>query len=149
SELLDFEGCEFYEVPEPSLTGKTFGEALSLVSPGALIGLCDEKGVVRLNPEMETIITDKTIAVIIADDRDSIAIGAAKRPLLDETAMRARSGVKEFVERALILGWNRRGAAIAQELSFYMAPGSEIFVAASTPNFEQDLSKLKLAKPGV
>ncbi len=149
SELLDFEGCEFYAVPEPSLTGKTYGEALSLVSAGALIGLCDESGAVRLNPEMETIITDKTLTVIIADDRESIAIGTESRPLLDETALRMRTGAKEIVERALILGWNRRGGAIAQELSFYMAPGSEILVAASTPNFEQELGQLKLSKAGI
>src|SRR5262249_20750247 len=98
SELLDFEGCEFYAVPEPSLTGKTYGEALSLVSPGALIGLCDESGVVRLNPEMNTVIGDKALTVIIANDRDSIAIGAETRPLLDETIMRAHGGAKEIVE---------------------------------------------------
>lgn len=149
SELLDFEGCEFYAVPEPSLAGKTFGEAISLVSPGALIGLCDDTGVVRLNPEMDTVIDDKALAVIVADDREAISIGAEARPLVDETAMRTRNPVKEAVERALILGWNRRGPAIVRELSFYMAPGSEILVAASTPNFEQDLSQLKLLKPGV
>ena len=149
SELLDFEGCEFYAVPEPSLVGKTFGEAVAMVNPGALIGICDEAGVVRLNPEMNTVLDDKTLAVIIADDRESIAIGADTLPLLDETAMRGRTAAKEVVERALILGWNRRGPAIAQELSFFMAPGSEIFVAASTPNFEQELAQLKLLKPGV
>jgi len=149
SELLDFDGNEFYAVPEPSLTGKTFGEALALVNPGILIGLCDDSGAVRLNPEMETPITDKSLAVIIAGDRDSIAIGEAARPLLDETAMRARTGPKEIVERALILGWNHRGAAIARELSWYMAPGSEISIAAATPTFEQELSQLKLPKDGV
>ncbi|MBI3437669.1 MAG: hypothetical protein HY054_03270 [Proteobacteria bacterium] len=149
SELLDFEGNEFYAVPEPSLTGKTFGEALSLVNPGALIGLCDESSAVRLNPEMDTVIADKTLAVIVANDRDSIAIGAAQQPLLDETALRARSDAKEIVERALILGWNRRGPAITQELSFYMAAGSEISIAAATPNFEQEVSQLQSLKPGV
>src|SRR5690606_35666850 len=54
TELLDFDGCEIYAVPQPGLTGKTFGEAILAYESCALIGLCGEDGTVALNPPMDT-----------------------------------------------------------------------------------------------
>ncbi|RYD50568.1 MAG: hypothetical protein EOP60_11385, partial [Sphingomonadales bacterium] len=78
TELLDFDGCEIYALPQPGLTGKTFGEAILAYESSTLIGICDEQGVVALNPPMDTPITAGMQAILIAEDDDAIAL--AERP---------------------------------------------------------------------
>jgi hypothetical protein len=131
------------------LAGKRFGEALALVNPGTLIGVCDASGKVMLNPEMDMIIAADMLAVVIAEDSASIGIATQAPPALDETAMRATARAHETPERALILGWNRRGGEVARQLSCYMAPGSSVFVTASTATFEQEIADVVLPKQGV
>ncbi|HVY85794.1 MAG TPA: hypothetical protein VG943_11710, partial [Caulobacterales bacterium] len=128
SELLDFEGCEIYSLPLPALSGKTFGEALALVEPGALIGLCDSAGAVELNPDMSKTIEDGMLAIVIAEDRDSAAV--AEPGPIEVAALRDTKPEPPAVERALVLGWNRRGCEIVRQLSCYLGPGSEILIAA-------------------
>ena len=43
SELLDFDGCEIYTVEQPTLAGKTFGDAVMAYETSTLIGLCDRR----------------------------------------------------------------------------------------------------------
>jgi voltage-gated potassium channel Kch len=47
-------------------------------------------------------------------------------------------------ERTLVLGWNRRGKVIVAELARYVAPGSLVTIAASTPEFETDIAALDM-----
>ena len=147
SELLDFEGSEIYSLEMPELVGKTFGEAISLVSPGALIGLCAAGGRVELNPDMKTVIGVGDLAIVIAEDRDSAKI--AEPTEFDKAAIKRARAQKPAVERALVLGWNRRGCEIARQLSCYLGPGSEIMLAADEPNFEREVAALKLLRDGV
>jgi voltage-gated potassium channel Kch len=149
SELLDFEGCEFHAVQLPELAGRTFGEALSMVSPATLIGICHEHGKVELNPAMTTPISAEARVVVIAEDAESIGVVAHETPAIEESAIRPRPAPKESPERALILGWNRRGGDIARELSNYMAPGSSIDIVANTPTFATDMAALSLPQPNV
>ena len=145
TELLDFDGCEIYALPQPELTGKTFGEAILAYESCALIGLCGEDGVVALNPPMETPITAGMQAILIAEDDDKIALAprpagsAAKPPRLKKAAA-------PRPERTLLLGWNRRGPIIADELSRYVAPGSVLTIAADTPEIELDIAGIKLSR---
>ena len=45
-------------------------------------------------------------------------------------------------ERTLILGWNWRGPSIARELDHYVAPGSELLVAAGLDAIEEEVQAL-------
>ena len=56
SELLDFDGCEIYTAEQPALVGKSFDEAVMAYENCALIGLCDRKGRVYLNPPGQLVI---------------------------------------------------------------------------------------------
>jgi len=149
SELLDFEGVEFHAVALPQLAGKTFGEALSMLSPGTLLGVCHEHGQVELNPDMNTIIAAGARVVVLAEDAGSIAVRDAGAATIEETAIRPRPTPRERPERVLILGWNRRGGDVARELCGYMAPGSSIDIVASTPSFAQDMAALTLPKADI
>ena len=150
SELLDFEGCEIYSLAMAGLVGKSFGEALTLVEPGALIGLCNAKGGgVRLNPAMEMIIGEHDLVVVIAEDRESAKLSETEAPAPDAAALRAAPEESEGAKRALVLGWNRRGAEIVRQLSCYLSAGSEIVLAADAPGFAQQAKALKLPKADV
>jgi voltage-gated potassium channel Kch len=149
SELLDFEGSEIYALPKPALIGKTYGEALAMFETGALVGLCDADGAVRINPEMGAVIGEGALAVLIAEDADSVSFAQPHTVVIDETAIRPPAGKAKTRERTLILGWNRRGAGIARELTYYMAPGSELTIAADAPGFERDMAALEIDRAAI
>jgi voltage-gated potassium channel Kch len=145
TELLDFDGCEIYAVEQPGLAGKTFGEALMAYESCSLIGLCDEAGTVRLNPSMDTRIAAGSKVILIAEDDDAIEMKAR------DDAAPSRSGTMAPVvgggrpERTLLLGWNRRGPIIADELSRYVPAGSVLTIAADTPELEAEVAAISLS----
>ena len=144
SELLDFDGCEIYTAEQPELTGKTFNDAIMSYEACTLIGLCHADGSVKLNPPMDTVIAAGERAIIIAEDDSSIRTSGVS-PAIDEAAILAVKPKSHTAERSLILGWNRRGAAIAFELSRYVAPGSELTIVADTPDFGEAMEELKVS----
>jgi voltage-gated potassium channel Kch len=143
SELLDFDGCEIYTAEQPSLIGKSFEEAVMAYEKCTLIGLCDRKGRVYLNPPGNLIIRKGIKAIIIAEDDAAIDAEPAKASF-DAQMIRAPKTVALGSERTLILGWNRRGPIIARELSRYVAAGSLLTIAADTPDIEQEIAQLAL-----
>ncbi|MCM2472086.1 hypothetical protein HGO38_01165 [Rhizobium sp. CG5] len=144
SELLDFDGCEIYTLDQPDLVGKSFGAAVMTYENCTLIGLCDANGQVKLNPAPNRVFKSGERAIIIAEDDASIRpwdgdIHLAKDAILPPVDK------APVAERTLILGWNRRGPIIATELARYVAPGSSLTIAASTPQFQADIEALTIA----
>ncbi len=139
NELLDFGGDEIYMTSEPSLTGRTFGQALSAYEDSAVIGLAGE-GTSKVNPPMDTIISAGDRIIAISADDDTVRVSDKPAPPLDEAAIVAIQRAPATPERTLILGWNERGAAIIRELDHYLAAGSEIAVvsgqAAAAPEVD-------------
>jgi voltage-gated potassium channel Kch len=143
SELLDFDGCEIYTAEQPELVGKSFDEAVMAYEKCSLIGLCDRKGRVYLNPPGQLIIRKGIKAIIIAEDDDAIQSNPAKAGF-EAQAIREPKTVPIGSERTLIVGWNRRGPIIARELSRYVAAGSLLTIAADTPDIAADVAGLAL-----
>jgi voltage-gated potassium channel Kch len=143
SELLDFDGCEIYTVPQPELTGKTFAGAMMAYDTCTLIGFCDASGRVHLNPPMDTLVDAESRAILIAEDDDTIRAGAS-HVSIDEAGIRPPQRVGKASERTLILGWNRRGPMITYELSRYVAPGSLLTIAADTPDLAREIAAMAL-----
>ncbi|MBX9706467.1 MAG: hypothetical protein K2X61_00870 [Caulobacteraceae bacterium] len=144
SELLDFDGCEIYTTELKDLVGKTYGDAIMGYRDSALIGLRYPDGRTRMNPPMAEIIAEGCRAIIIAEDDASIRLTAPDESLIDSSAIRAPKAVRRKAERTLIIGWNRRGALIAHELSKYVRPGSLLTVAADTPGFAEEIASMPL-----
>ncbi len=143
SELLDFDGCEIYTLPQPDLNGMSFGDALMAYDTSALIGICDNEGRVYLNPPMETRMQEGFKAIIIAED--DAAIKLVSPGSVDTRAMVAPQPEAPKSERTLMLGWNHRGPMIAFELSRYVAPGSLLTIAADTPELQEEIANLKIS----
>jgi len=144
SELLDFDGCEIYTVPQPELTGNTFGDAVMAYESSTLMGLADADGRVYLNPQMNTVITPGMRAIIIAEDDAAIKISTDKISV-DTSVIRQPVAAEKHAERTLILGWNRRGPMIAFELSRYVAPGSLLTIAADAPDMDEAIKALRVS----
>lgn len=148
SELLDFDGSEIYTLEQPELVGKSFGEAVMAYERCTLIGLCDRKGRVYLNPPAQLVIRKGIRAIIIAEDDAAIRLETA-RFSVEAQAIRPPRSVEKQAERMLILGWNRRGPIISHELSRYVAPGSTLTIAADTPDLEKEVASLPVAGPNL
>lgn len=139
TELLDFDGSEIYAVEQPSIVGKSFGTAVMSYDTSALIGICDTHGVVHLNPPTSRTILAGERAILIAEDDAMIKLRSGDFEI-DREIIRPPVQHTPSSERTLLLGWNRRGPIITQELSRYVAPGSELMIAANTPDLEAEVA---------
>lgn len=148
ADLLSFEGNEIYTETIDGLAGMTFGEALGVFEEGALIGLADAAGV-QVNPEMDTPIRPDHKAVVVAVNRQSIRIRKGPRETVDLSAICASQPHVSTPKRILMLGWNRRGPAIAYELSRYVIAGSELLIVADAPQMETEAGRIVGAFPSL
>jgi voltage-gated potassium channel Kch len=137
TELLDFGGDEIYFKHEPSLAGRSFGEALTAYDDSAVIGLRFGDGRIQLNPPMDTRLgADDRVIAISADD-DTIRLSARDGHGVDEEAIRTGTPRPQAPERTLILGWNDRAGTIVGELDNYVGAGSIVQVVADRPSIPE------------
>ena len=141
TELLDFDGSEIYAIEQPGIVGKSFGNAVMSYDTSTLIGICDTDGVVHLNPPTNRPIVAGERAILIAEDDATIKLRSGDFEV-DREIVRPPVHHNPTSERTLLLGWNRRGPIITQELSRYVAPGSELMIAANTPDLERVVAGL-------
>jgi len=131
TELLNFSGDEIYFTQEPTLVGKTYGQALMAYETSAVMGMKKGAADASLNPPMETNFEagDKLFA-LTADDDTMIVSGLASTPV-DQTLIHpAGKTSTPKPEKCLILGWNRTAATILRELNNYVPRGSHALVVA-------------------
>jgi voltage-gated potassium channel Kch len=133
TELLNFSGDEIYFTREPSLVGKTYGEALMAYEASSVMGMQQEGHAASLNPPMDTIIAagDRIFAMTEADDTLLVS-GLASVPLDESVIHPAARTSSPKPEKCLVLGWNRFGATILRELNNYVPKGSQAMVVADT-----------------
>jgi Trk K+ transport system NAD-binding subunit len=130
AELLSFEGAAIYCHEEPALAGVPYSQALSRYEDSALVGLRTRDGRVQLSPPMDTTIQPGDQVIAIA--RDAAAIRLSDRTdyaINMEAIYSGRSSVNPL-ERLLILGWNRRGPMILEQIAYYVPSGSQVLVVA-------------------
>lgn len=141
TELLDFSGDEIYFKAEPTLVGKTVGEALLAYEDSAVIGLCPRGGKPKLNPPLDTVIGEGDRIIAISEDDDTIVLSGLSDVGIREEAIHSRRPAEAKPERTLILGWNWRAPAIVSELDCYVAPGSEVTIVADC-DAEHEIARL-------
>ncbi|WP_037679251.1 NAD-binding lipoprotein [Streptomyces griseus] len=127
-ELLDFAGDEFYLVAEPSLTGRTFADALLSYPTSSVVGIMRE-GTPLLNPPPLTSIAPDDLLVVISRDDDT-AVPADCAELVEKAAMASGPPTPARPERVLLLGWNRRAPLMVDQLRRRARPGSAVDVVA-------------------
>src|SRR3954451_2058517 len=130
--LLDFEGAEIYFREDSSLAGRTFREALHAYDECSVIGVRDASGKVRLTPPPDTAIGAGDHVIAIAEDDADLLAAVAGSPdgNVEEDAIVVAPSREPSPQRSLILGWNKRAAAVINELDDYVVPGSTVKVVA-------------------
>ncbi|MFD3761535.1 NAD-binding lipoprotein [Streptomyces sp. NPDC058622] len=129
SELLDFEGDEFYPVAAAGLVGRTFGEALLSFATSSAVGLLHDDGSVTLNPDPWAVLGPADRIIVISRDDDT-AVRSDVAPHVDEGAIVTAGPRTARVERLLLLGWNRRAPLVIEQLDQYVSPGTTLDVVA-------------------
>lgn len=142
TELLDFDGDEIYFTEEPGLTGKTFGESLTMYEESCVMGLHTKDGKVLVNPPMDTKIQAGDQIIAISKDDDTIKL-ASGSPAIDESAIQSTEKSLPEPESTLILGWNWKGPRIITGLDAYVAPGSNVTVLANSEGIEEEIGALR------
>jgi voltage-gated potassium channel Kch len=150
TELMDFGGDEIYFKHEPSLTGKTYGEALAVYEDSCIMGMRKADGQILLNPPMDSVIEANDQIFALSADDDTIRLSGLSLPPIQEAAILSHADpIKPHPEKCLILGWNRSGVTIVRELDNYVAKGSQVTVVADIYNIEKTIkahTKLKNQK---
>jgi voltage-gated potassium channel Kch len=141
TELLDFEGDEIYFRRDPSLVGRTYGDALLAYEDCTVIGL-ESDGGVKVNPPADTKIgeTDRVIAIAEDDSRLDAAV-ANLDARVDGAGPAANGAGPGHPERVLLIGWNHRGPSVVRELDHYVAPGSMVHVVSALREAESELAR--------
>jgi voltage-gated potassium channel Kch len=129
-ELFSFKGAAIRFHEAPALVGTTYGHALFRFRNAALIGLRYEDGRVQLNPPMETTIRPGDKVIDIATEVAALDPQGALDYGLDLAVIGDGLSSTPSLQRLLILGWNRRGPLILEQLGYFMPPGSQVLVVA-------------------
>jgi voltage-gated potassium channel Kch len=138
-ELLDFDDCEIQPKPAPWLAGTKFGDSLLALDDATPIGVASADGVIEIHPPLDRVIGDGEALVTISADRLQ-KLTQAPTPSVQSELIRRREHVPAQPERALILGWNRRGPLIVKELGFYLPEGSRVTVVADTGRVAEEVA---------
>ena len=140
TELMNFGGDEIYFKEEPSLAGRTYGEALLSYEASAAMGLRKSDGTILLNPAMDTTIAQGDQLFMLAEDDDKILFTAASTIQVDESAIQPAAKVtRQKPEKVMILGWNRSGVTIIRELDNYVVKGSQVIVVSDIYNLDKQI----------
>lgn len=140
TELLDFGGDEIYFKHEPSLAGKTMGDAIMAYEDSTVMGLRTASGP-RLNRPMNTVIGPDDRLVVISQDDDTIRLSGLTNFNINAGAILQSPAPEPKPERTLILDWNWRLPSIVGELDQYVAPGSEVTIVAQNPEGEEEIKR--------
>ncbi len=140
-DLLNFDGGEIYLRRDPSLAGRSYGQALDAYATATVLGLRTPGGVV-LNPPPDTVIGTSDQIVVLAQDDSLIRLANGTAPA-DERHIVPATAPAAAPERTLMLGWNGRAARIIRYLDGYVTPGSVLDVAGDHPGAGAGLADLR------
>ncbi|MGV3631596.1 MAG: CASTOR/POLLUX-related putative ion channel [Bacteroidota bacterium] len=142
SELLQFDGDEIYFYEEKALLGKTYQDALFSYEDSAIMGIFTANGDALVNPPMDYVIQQGDQVIAISEDDDTIRLSGKTITTLKNEYIMHEAASSERVERTVILGWNKKGLRIIEELDNYVLPGSEVVVLADTEGVTEDVALL-------
>ena len=125
-ELLDFRGPNLYLIAPGEIVGATFGDTVVGLENARLIGLMLVDGSVELNPDRDTVIDASHRLIVIADDDSPPVRSSGSRRAI---ASPSRPPVApQPAQHVLMIGWNRLGRHLLEELESTAPAGSAVEV---------------------
>ncbi|AEE48684.1 CASTOR/POLLUX-related putative ion channel [Haliscomenobacter hydrossis] len=143
TELLQFEGDEIYFSEEKMLWGKPYKDCLFAYEESCVIGVFTAGGQVLLNPKMDDVLQEGDKIIAISKDDDTIKLSEKTIAPAPESLLLKGTGSSAGVESTLILGWNKKGIRIIEELDNYVLPGSKVTLLADTEGIEADVNRFE------
>ncbi len=141
AELMDFSGGEIYFRQFRELTGKSYAEVVNRFATCSVMGIQHADKSVSLNPDPHTIIeAGDSIVALTEDDSTFVCEGSNHSLTVDEIVPFIQDNPPE---RTLVLGWNKKGRQILEEMDLYVAKGSSVTVIA---NFDLEATLEPLSK---
>ncbi|GGO04157.1 lipoprotein [Microbispora rosea subsp. aerata] len=139
-DLLNFDGDEIYLRRDPSLVGRTYGQALDAYATATVLGVRTPRGVL-LNPPADTEIGASDEMVVLAQDDSLIRLTGDASPVEERHIVPAPTPARG-PERTLMLGWNGRAERIIRYLDAYVSPGSVLDIACDHPGADAGVGGL-------
>ena len=131
-DFLDYNGDEIYFLAVNKLIGKSFKQAMLLLSEVTLIGIKEKNGKVILNPDKEYIILKDDLLVVIAED-DDVDIELNEYLIVDKKLNELKISLDTELEKdrlsICILGWSKLGQQIIERAIPFLSEDSEIHFA--------------------
>ena len=125
-ELLDFRGPNLYLIAPGEIVSATFGDTVVGLENARLIGLMLVDGSVELNPDRDTVIDASHRLIVIADDDSPPVRSSGSRRAI---ASPSRPPVApQPAQHVLMIGWNRLGRHLLEELESTAPAGSAVEV---------------------
>lgn len=128
-DFLDYDGDEIYFFPSNDLSGKTFKQALLMLSNTTLIGIKTSDEKVMLNPDKDYIILEDDLLVVISEDDDidvDLVTSTETDQLLNDIKIATDSTSKKEKLSILVLGWSKLGQLITNRTIPFLSEGSKI-----------------------
>ncbi|MFJ6695238.1 NAD-binding lipoprotein [Streptomyces sp. NPDC091272] len=145
TELLSYEGTEFYLGAEPGLVGRTYREVLMSYATSAVVGLRRADGSLALNPDSAAVVHEGDQIVAISWDDDTLVLSDHSWTI-DTAAIVTPPPRVPQPERTLMLGWNRRAAMVIEQLDEYVADGSTLDVVAREREVADTVASVPLGR---
>ncbi len=132
TEIMNFEGNEMYFETVPSMTGKTFREAIVSFSNAIPMGICtkNEDGTYKaeLKPDKDTKIKETDMLIIFEESRGAYNV-VREKPAIDKNAMVEKAVVPHnSLNNLLVLGTNDKLKKILEEFDKYVASGTKVTI---------------------
>ena len=141
SDLLQFEGDEIYFYSDHGLIGLTFKQCVYSFEDSCVMGVFTSDRKVLLNPDMNYTINKDDQIILIAQDDSKINRLLIPKEILPINFIPAPKREKEM-ETTLILGWNRKGKKIIEELDHYVVKGSSVSILGEIEDIKDSLTLL-------
>ena len=144
-DFLDYDGDEIYFFPSNNLSGKTFKQAVLMLSNITLIGIKTSDDKVMLNPDKDYIILEEDFLVVISEDDDvvfDLNNNSEVDELLNGLNIVADYSPKKEELSILVLGWSKLGQLITERTIPFLSDGSKIHFAYKEELVSQPPSNL-------
>lgn len=141
-DFMDFDGNEIYYYKNDSMVGKSYYEASLSFNNASLIGICNHRKEVQLNPSKDTTIKSDDQLVFVAEDDSKINFtGLIKITKEFDYEPQYTSDVNRNL---LIIGWSKFAKEVLKTFISFEDSKKQLFLICNDTDLTTDYDKEKI-----